>query len=166
MNFFTDLAAYGQGIDISLRIKGKNGKLTIQIEPQPAHNSTLKALRVTGSPEDLDREFSEAAKAASVVPEGVQNSTADMEADVASAAHKPKEEGRSFPTKKNTGKKSNKAKKTVPPKKGTPPVSKTSPTPVDMFSPGTPGAAVADEPNTDDQDEVEEGGETDETETE
>lgn len=57
MNFFTQLFTLGQGLDINLRIKGKNGKLTVSVEPLHQNVSKLKPLVLTGTPEEMDEGF-------------------------------------------------------------------------------------------------------------
>lgn len=55
MNFFQNMYEQLDGIDISMTLKRKNGRLTICVLPQTA--SVLKPAVITGTPEELDTEF-------------------------------------------------------------------------------------------------------------
>src|SRR5579885_3188867 len=57
MNFFQQLVHAGAGnVDLTMRIMQKNDKLTINIMPG-AGSANLKPILVTGTPEELDKEF-------------------------------------------------------------------------------------------------------------
>lgn len=57
MNFFQQLSFLGLGMDVNLRIKGKNDKITVMVEPQQANLSKLRPLVLTGTAEELDDGF-------------------------------------------------------------------------------------------------------------
>lgn len=55
MSFFTELAAISEGLDLTIRIKQKNGKLTVSVLPDKIDK--VQPLITTGTPEQLDAEF-------------------------------------------------------------------------------------------------------------
>lgn len=57
MNFFAQLHKAGNGADLSIDIKEKNGKYTIMLLPKAGDKSRLQPLIMTGTPEELDAEF-------------------------------------------------------------------------------------------------------------
>lgn len=135
MNFFTQLASLGQGMDINLRIKGKNGRLTVAIEPQMANVSRLTPLVLTGTPEELDEGFIAQFDGAITTAKGLESNLADVKKDAADLASKAaaKKETKTVAkltqkqeTKKDVGKS---AKKPDKPRKQPKPV----PVPGDMF---------------------------------
>lgn len=58
MNFFKQMFGLIDGIDITMTIKRKNGKLTLSVLPQTA--GTISPALITGTPEELDEGFFEA----------------------------------------------------------------------------------------------------------
>jgi len=58
-NFYTQLHEAAPNVDISLRIKEKNGRYTVMFQPETANNNTLRGLNVTGTPAELDAGFFE-----------------------------------------------------------------------------------------------------------
>lgn len=58
MDFFKQLHEISDGLDITMRIKAKNGKLTISVLPD--NIDKVQPLITTGTPEHLDAEFIEA----------------------------------------------------------------------------------------------------------
>ncbi|HET6255826.1 MAG TPA: PRTRC system protein E [Puia sp.] len=57
MNFFQQLESLGQGMDLVLRIKGKDGTITMSVEPQAKNASKVKPLVLTGTAAELDEGF-------------------------------------------------------------------------------------------------------------
>lgn len=55
MDFFQQLAGISEGLDLTIRIKGKNGKLTISVLPESIEK--VQPLITTGTPEQLDEQF-------------------------------------------------------------------------------------------------------------
>jgi PRTRC genetic system protein E len=55
MDFFQQLVAISEGLDLTIRIKGKNGKLTVAVLPDSIDK--LQPLTTTGTPEQLDADF-------------------------------------------------------------------------------------------------------------
>src|SRR4051812_23289596 len=60
MNFFEQLSAISEGLDLTIRIKGKNGKLTLSVLPDGIEK--VQPLLLTGTPQELDEAFIEAIK--------------------------------------------------------------------------------------------------------
>lgn len=58
-NFYTQLHEAAPNVDVSLRIKEKNGRYTVMFQPETANNNTLRGLNVTGTPAELDAGFFE-----------------------------------------------------------------------------------------------------------
>ena len=157
MNFFQQIHTLGQGMDILLRIKGKNGKLTIAVEPQLANISRLKPLVLTGTPSELDEGFIAQFDGLMTAARGLESNLAEVKQDAADLAkNPPKDSGKAKPQEvspkkpekniKTSGKKG----KDQPEKKASKPVKeeKTQPTPADMFSQPAPDpepATPADE---------------------
>lgn len=98
MNFFAQLAGLGQGMDIALRIKGKNGKLTIMVEPQLGNNSRLKPLVLTGTPEELDEGFFAQFDGLISAAKGLESNLPDVKQDAQDLA-KSKTEKKEQPAK-------------------------------------------------------------------
>lgn len=156
MNFFTQLATLGQGMDIVLRVKGKNGMLTVSVEPQHANVSKLKPLVLTGTPEEMDDGFIGQFDGAVTVARGLSSNLEDVKKDAADLASSTEKQAS---VKKETPNKNEPAKAKAPVKKDKPgkekPASKkvrpTAPTPAtpDIFSmpPPPPGT----EEKTDEQ---------------
>lgn len=135
MNFFTQLASLGQGMDVALRIKGKNGKLTVMVEPQLANNSRLKPLVLTGTPEDLDDGFFGQFDGAISAAKGLESNLAEVKKDAQDLAKtstaKPEAPPRATaPTKVKKAEKGMKGKKGQAKPKAEKPV----PASADMFS--------------------------------
>ena len=133
MNFFTQLAALGQGMDVNLRIKGKNGRLTVAVEPQMANVSRLTPLVVTGTPEELDEGFIAQFDGAISAVKGLESNLADVKKDATDFATKA-------PAKKDSTTQAKPAPKAAP-KKDQPAKhahkkkeDKPVPAPGDMFS--------------------------------
>lgn len=57
MKFFEQLEKMGPGVDLTLRIKEKNGKYTVGVTPEVANKSKIKPLNVTGTAAELDAGF-------------------------------------------------------------------------------------------------------------
>lgn len=57
MNFFTELKELTTGMDLTIRMKEKNGKITVSVEPNVTNSGKIVPLIVTGTPEELDAEF-------------------------------------------------------------------------------------------------------------
>lgn len=57
MNFFQQLAAISTGLDVTLRIKQKSGKLTLSVLTETTDNTGIQPLLLNGTPEELDAEF-------------------------------------------------------------------------------------------------------------
>ena len=55
MSFFREIAAISEGLDLTIRIKQKNGKLTISVLPDAIDK--VQPLLTTGTPEWLDENF-------------------------------------------------------------------------------------------------------------
>jgi PRTRC genetic system protein E len=129
---FKQLAALGQGLDVVLRIKGKNGKLTVAVEPQLANASRLKPLVLTGTPEELDEGFIAQFDGLITTAKGLESNLAEVKkdaADIAAAAKsKPEPQGQAKKSPKPAPKKE-KETKAKPAKKEKP-----VPAPGDMFS--------------------------------
>ena len=59
MNFFQQLNTAAPGVDLTLRLKEKNGKYTMSILPNPDSKTSIQPLIVTGLPQELDEKFFE-----------------------------------------------------------------------------------------------------------
>lgn len=57
MKFFEQLQKAAQGVDLTLSIKEKNGKYTVMVLPKATDQSKIQPLIVTGTPEELDKDF-------------------------------------------------------------------------------------------------------------
>lgn len=57
MDFFKIIKELATGMDITVRIKEKNGKLTVGITPEIQNSSRIVPLVMTGTPEELDEGF-------------------------------------------------------------------------------------------------------------
>lgn len=57
MDFFKTIKELATGMDITIRIKEKNGKLTVGITPEIQNSSRIVPLVMTGTPEELDEGF-------------------------------------------------------------------------------------------------------------
>ncbi|HXR84290.1 MAG TPA: PRTRC system protein E, partial [Hanamia sp.] len=99
MNFFQQLFEKIDGIDLSLNIKRKNGKITLSVLPQTA--GTISPALITGTPEELDAGFFEAVKAPIAeakglsvdlnnLQESIKEAKAKKEADLKEAAKNAK----------------------------------------------------------------------------
>lgn len=55
MSFFKELSQISEGLDLTIRIKGKNGKLTVSVLPDSIDK--VQPLITTGTPEMLDEKF-------------------------------------------------------------------------------------------------------------
>lgn len=147
MNFFTQLAALGQGMDVNLRIKGKNGRLTVSVEPQMANVSRLTPLVVSGTPEELDEGFIAQFDGAISAAKGLESNLAEVKKDAADLASKPTAgklppaAGKIRPKEETKGGKDKAAQKPEKQKK----TEKVAPTPGDMFSQPAPDPDPVDE---------------------
>lgn len=119
MNFFQQLAATGD-VDITLRIMGKNGKLTVNHMPGK-HSSITKPLNFTGTPEELDEEFFKSITPQVAEVRGIISNVDDVKEQAKSKADKAaspakketpaKPKGKSKPEKKDASKKKPSSKK-------------------------------------------------------
>jgi PRTRC genetic system protein E len=57
MEFFKQLHAAANGVDLSITLKEKNGKFTISALPNVGDGGSIKPLLATGTPEELDGDF-------------------------------------------------------------------------------------------------------------
>lgn len=114
MNFFTQLATLGQGMDIVLRVKGKNGMLTVSVEPQHANVSKLKPLVLTGTPEEMDDGFIGQFDGAVTVARGLSSNLEEVKKDAADLASSTEKQASS---KKEAPKKDEPEKAKAPVKK-------------------------------------------------
>lgn len=53
MNFFQQIYDLADGVDLSIKIKRKNGKLTVSV--LPGNSASVMPLNVTATPEELDQ---------------------------------------------------------------------------------------------------------------
>jgi PRTRC genetic system protein E len=163
MNFFQQLSFLGQGVDIALRIKGKNGKLSIIVEPQLGNVSRLKPLVLTGTPEELDEGFFGQFDGAITAARGLDSNLAEVQKDAAELAEQAKKKGEK-PAGKNAPAKpaaSGKKSKDQPAK----PAKKQKPTPTtgDMFTQVSPDGGSAAEDSSEPVDNANPDEETVET---
>jgi hypothetical protein len=57
MNFFQQLTEIGAGIDISIRIKEKDGVLSVMVMPEATNKTRLDGKILTGSANEIDETF-------------------------------------------------------------------------------------------------------------
>jgi PRTRC genetic system protein E len=80
-NFFSKLSEYCKDVDVTLRIKEKNGKYTLLVQPEMANANQLKPLSVTGTPEDLDNGFFALFQEHSAVAGGLKSNLEEVKED-------------------------------------------------------------------------------------
>lgn len=146
MNFFAQLSALGHGLDINLRIKGKNGRLTVSVEPMHNNASKLKPLVLTGTPEEMDEGFIAQFDGVVTVAKGLITNLDEVRKDASVLEKKepPKAAGKPAADKPKKPEKAKSEKPKVEKKEAKPQV-KTEP--VDMFS--RPAAEPANSENSD-----------------
>ncbi|HXS55773.1 MAG TPA: PRTRC system protein E [Hanamia sp.] len=86
MNFFQQLFEQLDGIDLTLNIKRKNGKITLSVLPQTA--GVISPALITGTPAELDEGFFDAVKAPIQEAKGLNVSLANLEASIKTAKEK------------------------------------------------------------------------------
>ena len=86
MHFFQQLFEQLDGIDVTLTVKRKNGKMTIMVLPQTL--ATISPAIITGTPDELQEGFFEAVKAPIVEAKGLNVELANMEASIKTAKEK------------------------------------------------------------------------------
>jgi PRTRC genetic system protein E len=99
MNFFKELAAIAPGVQLTMTVKEKNGKLTISLLPDGlAH---VKPLIMTGTPDELDEGFINAIRQPVLDAQGivVQNEAFQKSLEEAKNT-KPEKGGKPAPKKK------------------------------------------------------------------
>ena len=99
MEFFKQLFELSDGVDLTLRVKRKNEKLTVSILPETGKD--IQPLLLTGTPEQLDAEFFNSIKApVGEVKEILANAKAFVESAKKSAEKsKPAASGKKPATK-------------------------------------------------------------------
>lgn len=121
-NFFSKLSEYTKDIDITLRIKEKDGKYTILVQPEIANASKVKPLTATGTPAELDNEFYGLFQQQAEVVAGLKTNIDEVKADAAQVKEEGNKKtpsataGNTKPKDKGAGKS---VKKTEPVKKKT-----------------------------------------------
>lgn len=85
MNFFQNIFELTDGIDVTISIKRKNGKLTLSVLPQTT--ATIQPAIITGTPEELDAGFFDAVKAPIETAKGLKLSLDNFKKSV-DMAHK------------------------------------------------------------------------------
>lgn len=106
MDFFTQLNKICPLPDLSIRIKEKNGKLTVSVLPE---GGSAKRLTMTGKPDDLDQDFFAVLGAAPDEIKGLTTNLEDLKKE-ASSFRKPQEALKT--SKKESGKSKAVGKKT------------------------------------------------------
>lgn len=121
-NFFFRLQELAQGVDVTLRIKEKNGKYTILFWPEIANANKLKVLTLTGTVEELDAEFFKTVQESMTPVQGLVTNVEEVKNDASVLASEAKkaapekksaESGKKKPEKGN--KKGNSGKKSPTP---------------------------------------------------
>jgi PRTRC genetic system protein E len=86
MNFFQQLFEQLDGIDLTLNVKRKNGKITLSVLPQTA--GTISPALITGTPDELDEGFFEAIKVPIQEAKGLNVDLANLETSIKTAKEK------------------------------------------------------------------------------
>lgn len=161
MNFFKLLNDIGAGIDITLKIKEKNGKLTVMVMPEKGNTTRVYGKVITSAPEELDNEFFAAIQNPPAVSEGTTVHDLPIKPETPSKAAEPKNESKST-VKKGNPKKDTKVKKTTR-QKPAPVIQERS-----MFDqPAAPGAAdQSEQPVDEEADETADNDDQTDSETE
>jgi PRTRC system protein E len=144
MDFFQILSQIGAGIDISIRIKEKDGILSVMVTPEAGNKTRLDGKILTGTAQEIDNSFF-----VSITP--VLDHAKGVIAQDVKAAEEVKKEEKPQPAKsdataaKNKGTKDKKGKQAKPDKKKTAPAVQER----SMFDePADPLAAAGDEMET------------------
>ncbi|MFA6057264.1 MAG: PRTRC system protein E [Taibaiella sp.] len=126
MNFFQELIAITGEVDVTIRLKSKNGKITVGI--LPAVSSTLPMLDVTGTAQELDEGLMEQIRlpltqASGLVSnaESFKEQVKDVEKLTESKATTKDKAKSTAPEKPKGGKKEKSGKAEKPEKKSIPP---------------------------------------------
>jgi PRTRC genetic system protein E len=129
MEFFKKLYEMLDGIDVSIKVKRKNDKLTISVLPDTTH--VIAPITVTGTPEELDEGFIEAIRSPLTKIAGLKVDTKQFEETVEKAGE---EKSTAKPAAAQSAKKQDKksAQKKV--------VKKEEPAKADAETPLFPGA--------------------------
>ena len=109
MNFFQQLYDQIDGIDVTMTIKRKSGRLTISVLPKTA--GTISPAIITGTPEELEAGFFEAVSVPIETAKGLNVRLEQFNKSVETAEEKAKEDDDSDDTKDS--KKEKPVKKTV-----------------------------------------------------
>jgi PRTRC genetic system protein E len=89
MNFFQQMFDLMDGIDVTITMKRKNGKLTMSVLPQTA--SSISPALITGTPDELDEGFFDAIKVPLETAKGLKAELDQYNSTVAAASAKAKE---------------------------------------------------------------------------
>lgn len=117
MSFFQKIYDVTDGIDITVTIKRKNGRLTMSVLPQTT--ATINSALITGTPEELEEGFFEAIKAPIETAKGLKADLEQFNTSVTvakkAATEKPVAKSPATATdKKEPAKKSEKKTETTP----------------------------------------------------
>lgn len=152
MTFFKQLFQLGAGLDVCIKVKEKNGKLTVLFTPEVGNKPAVGGKVITGMPEELDADFFAEIKKTISIQAGT--SVQDLPTEQTPAKAAPEKQSTKTAAKKKTDKPAGK-KGAVTKKKTVPAVSELS-----MFE---QPAAELEEPENEEQEEEESEPEADDS---
>jgi PRTRC genetic system protein E len=140
VNFFTKLGEIAKDVDLTFRIKEKNGRYTVLVQPELANANKVKALRVTGTPAELDESFFGEVEKSMTALEGLSSNAQEVVDDAATVKALVKEPA---PKAAKKGQSSDKGGKKKPAKDDKPvrrkkPTAEPEPAQRDIFSQEAP----------------------------
>jgi len=90
VNFFTKLQEIAKDVDLTFRVKEKNGRYTVLVQPELANANKVKALTITGTAAELDDNFFGEVQKSMVAIEGLTSNAEEVVEDAASVKAKDK----------------------------------------------------------------------------